>query len=152
MLQKGARKTIEPGWILLENKATSDVFRNPRLVQNIRHARGRYITTCCNSGNCCTTKKSTLKGYGMVWFDEGAIINILSFSTNMENYPVLYDTKGNYFYIMRLYKKSCSYKSHQGYTSMTPPTEIWSSSKPFLGSVRDSPSNNTTAPSKRDMY
>ena len=45
--------------------------------------------------------ESTLIGYGEVWFDEGTIAKILSFSRIREKYIVPYDTKGNYFYIIK---------------------------------------------------
>ena len=40
LIQKVARNTINPGWILLGNQSIADVFSNPQLVKNIRHARG----------------------------------------------------------------------------------------------------------------
>ena len=41
----------------------------------------------------------------MVWFDEGVIYKILSFSRIWEKYPVCYDTKVKYFYIVKPYKE-----------------------------------------------
>ena len=46
-------------------------------------------------------KEATLKGYRMVCFDKGAVGNILSFIRIREKYPISYDTKSNYFYIMK---------------------------------------------------
>ena len=40
LLQKGARKTMNPILILMDNKSTSDVFNNTRLVQNIGYSGG----------------------------------------------------------------------------------------------------------------
>ena len=50
-------------------------------------------------------KEANLKGYGTVWFDKGAVNNILSFISIREKYPISYDTKGNYFSIMKLDKE-----------------------------------------------
>ena len=44
LIQRGLRITIDPGWILMDNKSITDVFSNPRLLHNICHARGNYIT------------------------------------------------------------------------------------------------------------
>ena len=95
------RKTIESEWILLDNHPTEDVLIKPRMVQNIHHPGGRYIKTHCNVGKCRVTKESTLKGYGTVWFDEGAITNILYLSSIREKYPIYYDTEGNYFSVVK---------------------------------------------------
>ena len=64
-------------------------------MHNIRHSGGRYIMIHCNSINFRVMKEATLNGYGVVWFDEGAIANILSFRRIREKYPVCYETKGN---------------------------------------------------------
>ena len=94
-IKKRARKTIEMGWTQMENKYTSDVYSNPRLVKNIYHTGGCYIKIHCNGGNRRIEKKDPLKGYGTVWFDEGGITNILYFIRIRENYPACYDTEGN---------------------------------------------------------
>ena len=71
------------------------------MVQNIRHSRGTYIKIHCNTKNRHVTKEYTLRGFGTVWFDEGAIANILPFSSIREKHPIRYDTEGNYFYITK---------------------------------------------------
>ena len=78
---------------------------NPQLLYNMRHADGRYITIICNAGNLRVMKEAILKGCGAVWFDEGAISNILSFSRIRYNYPFRYDTKGGYCSIIKPYKE-----------------------------------------------
>ena len=95
LLQKGERKTIKTGWILLDNKFTADMFRKPQLVKNIRYAGGRYIKIHCNSGKRRVTKEANLKDYRAVWFEEGGIANILYFSRIRNNHPVRYHTEGN---------------------------------------------------------
>ena len=80
LLQKGVRKMIEPVCILMSNHSTQEMFSNLWMVQNIFHTRGRYTTIHCNYQKRCITKEATLKGYGLVWFDEGTIANIIYFS------------------------------------------------------------------------
>ena len=45
-------------------------------------------------------KEETLKGYIIVWYKEAEINNILSFINIRENYPIRYETKGNYFVVV----------------------------------------------------
>ena len=49
-------------------------------------------------------KEATLKGWVVVFFDEGDISEILSFGRVREKYLFLYDTEGNYLSIMKLDK------------------------------------------------
>ena len=77
------------------------MFGNPRMVKNICHTGRRYITIHSNYGMIRVTKEATLKGYGTVWFDEGAITNILSLGSIRGKYSVRYDTEGNYFLIIK---------------------------------------------------
>ena len=76
------------------NQSTSDVFSNPRMAKNICHDRGIYTANHCNPRKRHTTKEATIKGYGVVWFDEGITSNIIYFSRIMENCPVRYETEG----------------------------------------------------------
>ena len=105
MLKRGVRKTIDPGWILLDNNSTADVLIDPQLVYNIRHVRGGYIKIHQNAGKRRVAKGATLKVYETVWFYEGDIANILSFSSIREKHPVHYDTEGNYFSILKPYNE-----------------------------------------------
>ena len=70
----------------MENQSTSYVFNNPDLVQNIRHDGGRYIAIQCNDRKRRITKESTLKVYGKMLFDDGAVATILSFNIIREKY------------------------------------------------------------------
>ena len=39
ILQKGAIKKIETGWLLLDNQSMDDIFGNTHLVKEIRHPK-----------------------------------------------------------------------------------------------------------------
>ena len=77
------------------------MLRNPWLVHNTCHSGGIYITINCNTRKIRVTKEYTPKGYGVVWFDEGDIANILSFIRIWDKYSIRYDTKRNYFSIVK---------------------------------------------------
>ena len=99
--EEWARKKIYPGWILLDNHSTEGVFGYLRSVKNICHARGCYIMICCNSGKHYAMQEVTLKGYGTVWYDKGAIYNILYSRNIRETHTVIYYNKGNCFSEMK---------------------------------------------------
>ena len=142
---------IKTGWIMMYNQYTSDVFSNPRLVKNIHNEGGCYITIHCDAGKRHVTKEATLKVYGTVWFDEGAIENTLSFIRIREKYPICYDTNGKYFSILKPDKEVLLIQKKSGmYFQDTYNCDMILINTVFRAG-RDSNSNNTTAPSKREV-
>ena len=77
--------------ILLDIGSTANIIINPDLVKNICHTNARYINIHCNSGMHRLTKEATLKSYVTVWFDKGAISNILHFHHLQQRFLVQYD-------------------------------------------------------------
>lgn len=64
---------------LLDSQSTVDIFCNERYLRNIKKVSDTmYLAT--NGGVLKCTKQGLLPGYGMVWFDERAITNIISVS------------------------------------------------------------------------
>jgi len=68
---------IPDNWILLDSQSTVDVFKNKKLLKNIRDAI-KALSLHCNSGIAMVNKIGDLPGYGTVWFYEDGIANILS--------------------------------------------------------------------------
>ena len=105
ILQKGARNTIDTGWLLLDNQSIDEIFSNTWIAKYIRHSWGRYIAIHCNYGKRRVMREETIKVYGTVWYDKMAIINILYFRKIREKYPVRYDTKGDWFVVVEMDRK-----------------------------------------------
>ena len=95
IIQKGARKTIEAGWLLFDNHFTYDIFSNTWISKDTRHYSGSYMAIHCNSGKQRVMREETIKVYGTVWYDEMAITNILYLRNIREKYTVRYGTRGN---------------------------------------------------------
>ena len=92
-----AATTIPKTWVLLDNQSTLHLFCNQELLKDICEADGS-MTVTSNGGTRTTKMKGTLPGFGDVWYDPGAITNILSLSSVQERYRVSYDShQGNTF-------------------------------------------------------
>ena len=92
---------LPPGWILLDNQSTVDVFTNRRLLKNIRRAKTNMFIHC-TAGVAKTNLIGDLPGYGTVWYHPNGIANILSLSKVKEKYRVIfYSDKNNQFIVHR---------------------------------------------------
>lgn len=98
---KDRSHVIPRGSVGLDSMSSVDVFGDPRLLHNIRKARGR-MRIMCNAGEVVVTEIGDLRGYGTVWYHPGAIANILSLSRAKNKFKVTYDSDhGNFFTLRR---------------------------------------------------
>jgi hypothetical protein len=74
-----SESVLPPGWILLDNQSTVNVFSNPRMLRNIRPAK-TTMNINCNAGVTRTKLIGDLPGHGEVWYNPSGIANILSLS------------------------------------------------------------------------
>jgi len=68
-----------------------DVFKNKKLLKNIPDTK-KALSLHCNVGIAMVNKIGDLPGYGIVWFNEDGIANILSLNNVKKKYQVTYDS------------------------------------------------------------
>ena len=66
--------------IILDNRSTESIFANPELVEGIRKSNSTLEMATNNAGTRLTNQEANVPGFGTVWYDEGAIVNIFSFA------------------------------------------------------------------------
>jgi hypothetical protein len=77
--------------LLLDNQSTTDLWCNKEHLHNIRKVNGT-CTVVTNGGQLTTNLKGYLPNYGMVWYHEAAITNILSLSNVKKKFKITYDS------------------------------------------------------------
>ena len=85
-------KLVNPFWILLDNKLTTDIFYKQSLLRNICKSKG-VCEVNTNTGLSTTNLIANLLGYHQtVWFDPNGITNILSLKHVRERTRVTYNS------------------------------------------------------------
>ena len=77
--------------IILDNGSTLSIFANPELVEGIRKSKST-LEMATNAGMRLTNQEANVPGFGTVWYDEGAIVNIFSFAELVDKHQITFDS------------------------------------------------------------
>ena len=71
--------TEEKEEIILDSGSTISLFRDKKLLKDIRFAKNSLLMLT-NAGKKQITKQGDIPGFGRVWFDPSAVANLFSLS------------------------------------------------------------------------
>ena len=87
-------------WILLDNQATTDIFGNANLLNDIHEVTTPlYIHGI--TGVLMIKQQGTLQGHGAVWYHPQVSVNILSMAKLKQQYHITYDSGEDNAFIVR---------------------------------------------------
>ena len=102
-------------WILLDNQATTDIFGNASLLDDI-HEVATPLHIHGITGVLMITKQGTLPGHGMVWYHTQISVNILSMAKLKQQYHITYDSGNENVFIVREHDSmQLKYLFHESY-------------------------------------
>jgi hypothetical protein len=96
-------------WITLDNGSTLSLFSNPDLVEDIQTSR-KTLVLATNAGVTQSNKEVTVLGFGKVYFDKDAIVNIFRLSDLKKQYWIAYDSKKEDAFLIHMENKIIKFK------------------------------------------
>lgn len=84
-------RDIPDTWVLLDSQSTVSVFRNKKLLKNIKNLQ-ETMTLITNGGTMLSNMKGDVIYFGPVWYNEHSLANILSLSQLRKCCRVTMDT------------------------------------------------------------
>ena len=105
-------------WILLDNQATTDIFSNADLLEDIHK-----VTTPLHihgiTGVLTITQQGTLLGHSIVWYHPHVSVNILSVAKLKQQYHITYDSgQENAFIVKEHDNTQIKYIFHEAYDGL----------------------------------
>ena len=91
---------IPTTWILLDNQATTDIFGNANLLDDI-HEVATPLHIHGITRVLMITKQGTLPGHGIVWYHPQISVNILSMAKFKQQYHITYNSGNENAFIVR---------------------------------------------------
>ena len=77
--------------IIHNNRSTLSIFANPEPVEGIRKSKST-LEMATNAGTRLTNQEANVPGFGTIWYDEGAIVNIFSFTELVEKHQITFNS------------------------------------------------------------
>ena len=110
--------SIPTTWILLDYQATTDIFGNANLLDDIHE-----VTTPLHihgiTGVMMITKQGTLPGHGLVWYHPQVSVNILSMAKLKQQYRITYDSDNENAFIVKEHDSAqIKYIFHESYDGL----------------------------------
>ena len=109
---------IPTTWILLDNQATTDIFGNANLLDDI-HEVATPLHIHGITGVLMITQQGTLPGHGIVWYHPQISVNILSMAKLKQQYHITYDSGNENAFIVREHDNmQIKYIFHESYDGL----------------------------------
>ena len=96
-------------WIILDNGSTMSLFTNPSLVEKIRESKNT-LELHTNTGCKRNKMEADVPGYGMVWFNPDAIVNIFQFADLVDKHRITYDSVKEDAFLIHMPQKIVKFK------------------------------------------
>jgi len=90
--RENEHQELNENWVLLDTQSNCDIFRNKKLLSNVRKADGAGLTLHSNGGELNTHEVGDVTGYGTVWYSPDSLANILSFANVRKKFRVSMET------------------------------------------------------------
>ena len=113
-----SKHKIPTTWILLDNQATTDIFGNANLLDDIHEVTAPlYIHGI--TGVLMITQQGTLPGHGTVWYHPQVSVNILSMAKLKQQYHITCDSGKENAFIEREHDNTkTKYIFHESYDGL----------------------------------
>jgi len=90
-LLDGRYDLIPSSWVLLDSQSTVSVFRNKRLLSQIRESM-QHMKVFTNGGTQTSSMVGEVRNFGTVWYNPQSLANILSLAEVRKKFCVTMDT------------------------------------------------------------
>ncbi len=91
MVHRSANLDEMKKYIILDTGSTMTLFANPNLVEDIK-TTNKTLLLATNAGMKENNKQANVPGFGGVWYDPNAIVNIFGFAEMVDKHQITSDS------------------------------------------------------------